>query len=545
MNNRLVKVCEDILNDENEFKKFFGIKTLGEIYDYLKNKVPDLSSDEFGYFVAKVLEEYEKQKGNSNVIDLKKLEKIAGGKGFGKRLASGGLALASLLTSQPSLYAAKAGKTEQHTDSYLSGKDLGDKDSTDRSERSGGNSSSALGYVATLLGGAVVGAVAAAGVAYKNWPSKDDFDLDKLLNNVSTSLSDRVVDKEFIKCAAKGDKTCLNDLSCHQFARADHNPSVISEYELGLAVALYYGKYDFFDEFISAFNRDSYSGGKVGNEWFYYYMLRYVCTYSDKFLSVACMHLLNRYGGSINSYINRGYLQDSECYRHKLDSETIAKDIAAPLISRGQWDLLKKICETGLVDPLYCLKYVKDASSVEYTIPRFVSEFLRDRRINNEQKLHEALMQAINNDDLDSLQLYLILNPEILNWGFSFNGERCDSNGVHLFAYLCYKGRFKLAEVLTDDGVMERWYYTEVCGATFFEWFRACINHMMGQGGTYWFSDDVTDVNTAKNWYCKLWDKAVAQGAGAQLDQNLSPEKLGYRLAPALSPYGGGGGSLQ
>lgn len=110
MNNRLVKVCEEILSDENEFKKFFGIKTLGEIYDYLKGKVPDLSSDEFGYFVAKILEEYEKQKGDSNVIDLEKLEKIAGGKGFGKRLASGGLALASLLTSQPSLYAAKADK---------------------------------------------------------------------------------------------------------------------------------------------------------------------------------------------------------------------------------------------------------------------------------------------------------------------------------------------------------------------------------------------------------------------------------------------------
>ena len=54
MNNRLINVCEEILSDENEFKKFFGIKTLGEIYDYLKNKVPDLSSDEFGYFVAKV-----------------------------------------------------------------------------------------------------------------------------------------------------------------------------------------------------------------------------------------------------------------------------------------------------------------------------------------------------------------------------------------------------------------------------------------------------------------------------------------------------------
>lgn len=538
MNSRLFRVFEEILSNENEFKKFFGIKTLGEIYDYLKNKVPDLSSDEFGYFVARVLEEYEKQKGDSNVINLEKLEKIAGGKGFGKRLASGGLALASLLTSQPSLYAAEADKAAQSTDSYLSGKELSGKDSKDRSERSGGNSSSALGYVATLLGGAVVGAVAAAGVAYKNWPSKDDFDLDKLLNNVSTPLSDKVVDKEFIKCAAKGDETCIQIFSSHQFLGSDHSPEEFNKYALGLAVAIYYGKYTFFDNFIRAFNKGPYSNGKVGNEWFYYHMLRYVCTYSDKFLSVACMHLLNRYSDRINSYINGGYLQDSKNYSHKLDSETIAKDIAAPLISRGQWDLLKEICKTGLVDPCYCLKYVKDANSLSYTLSQFVCDFLGDRRIENETELLERLYKTITNKNLDGFRSLIIVNSEILNWKFTFQYAHIGQDGTSLLGVVCHNGEFEFANVLTDEGLIKDWYYTRVCGTDFFTWFKECIDGMTeGSRSMYTFSGNVEDVGMARSWYCKLWDKAGEQGA--RLDQNLSPEKLGYRLAPASSPYFG------
>jgi len=550
MNNRLVKVCEDILNDENEFKKFFGIKTLGEIYDYLKGKVPDLSSDEFGYFVARVLEESEKQKGDSNVINLEKLEKIAGGKGFGKRLASGGLALASLFTSQPSLYAAKAGKTEQHTDSYLSGKELGDKDSKDRSERSEGNSSSALGHVASILGGAVVGAVAAAGVAYKYWSSSNSgasVSSSTLSGNLdpATMLFDYTmyVKTDFEKAALNGDSNFLNKM---QF-QAGINSTGINNYSMGLCFALACGHYEFVDKFLNKFV-DSVSDTKPGlREALLFYMFCFSVR-SDRFPArYACKNLVEHYGVlSPSNEQSRiiGTKWDGPVLNftgYKLAPNWCPLAVVPELqsvIDRNDIALLRIIFRTGDVKPTDCLEWLNKSRN-PFAEANFV-RLVRDMGLANlnDKGIYDELIKILqaNKANIRDLPIFVQLYPQVLDWWFDDEGNHVaagTSKSHHLLMYAILRHSWNCAFVLADNEILPNWWsITDNKSKSPFEY----INFLLSRD-----SHKSAEIDM-KQFYCALWDKAVAQGA--RLDQNLSPETLGYRPAPALNPHGGGGDSL-
>lgn len=522
MNNRLVKVCEDILNDENEFKKFFGIKTLGEIYDYLKNKVPDLSSDEFGYFVARVLEEYEKQKGDSNVINLEKLEKIAGGKGFGKRLASGGLALASLLTSQPSLYAAKAGKTEQHTDSYLSGKELGDKDSKDRSERSS-KLPTVFRYLGTLFAGASGAFAISALMAYKDQAPGDlsgDFDLYQMIMNWK-----RVEGDEFAQRAIDGDVEYARN-----FVIPYESSSInINDYSLGLSLALACGNYGFFDTFMEKFIINVSDANDGLKNVLLVYLLACACVFQTNWARYTCKNLIEHY-----HVLNLG--DDSRIIRWDSNSGKFAgykqpnwkpvsvACVIAPVIKRNDQALLRIIFKTGAVQPTDCLTIVKDCHPIvkRAFVRSFIDESFVDLVDLDATSLKDELIKTVANNDVRTFELLTTFYPSVLNWRISDDGD-VDMTGKndqykHLLIYTILKKAYKCTLFLADANIISEWWrVAEKASTNPFDYINYLIN-----------KKSRNDKDT-KEFYCDLYDRAVDQRVDFSQCLRLVPEQLGYR----------------
>lgn len=523
MNSRLFRVCEEILSNENEFKKFFGIKTLGEIYDYLKGKVPDLSSDEFGYFVAKVLEEYEKQKGDSNVINLEKLEKIAGGKGFGKRLASGGLALASLLTSQPSLYAAKAGKTEQHTDSYLSGKELGDKDSKARSERSS-KLPTAFRYLGTLFAGASGAFAISALMAYKDQAPGDlsgDFDPYRMAMNLQ-----RVAGDEFAQKAIDGDVEYARNFEIPYESSCSIN---INNYSLGLSLALACGKYEFFDAFMNKFVRSVSDANDGLKNALLVYLLASACVFQTNWARYACKNLIEHY-----QVLNLG--DDSRIIAWDSDSGNFAgykqpgwkpvsvACVIAPVIKRNDQALLRIIFKTGAVQPTDCLTIVRDCHPIvkRAFVRSFIDESLVDLVDLDATSLKNKLIKTVANNDVRTFELLTTFYPSVLNWRISDDGD-VDITGKndqykHLLIYTILKKAYKCTLFLADANIISNWWGVAEKGSTNpFDY----INYLINKRGR-------KDEDT-KKFYCDLYDRAVGQRVDFSNCLRLVPERLGYR----------------
>lgn len=97
MNEKLHEIFEEILNDESEAEKIMEMQDGYELYEYLKNKLPNLSLEEFESFVTDIANQYESDQKSIQSIDESELENVAGGVNFGKKFAAGMLTLASFI----------------------------------------------------------------------------------------------------------------------------------------------------------------------------------------------------------------------------------------------------------------------------------------------------------------------------------------------------------------------------------------------------------------------------------------------------------------
>lgn len=97
----LQNVLESILEDENEVNKFLEMETMDELYEYFKNKVPNLSVEEFDSFIFDLLEEYAKSAQAVQNLDSSALSKVAGGADVKSRIAAVTMSLLSLIPMAP------------------------------------------------------------------------------------------------------------------------------------------------------------------------------------------------------------------------------------------------------------------------------------------------------------------------------------------------------------------------------------------------------------------------------------------------------------
>lgn len=97
----LQNVLESILEDENEVNKFLEMETMDELYEYFKNKIPNLSVEEFDSFIFDLLEEYAKSAQAVQNLDSSALSKVAGGADVKSRIAAVTMSLLSLIPMAP------------------------------------------------------------------------------------------------------------------------------------------------------------------------------------------------------------------------------------------------------------------------------------------------------------------------------------------------------------------------------------------------------------------------------------------------------------
>lgn len=95
MDERFEKICTEVMQDEKESKRFMKLNTPEEMYNYFKEKIPDISEEEFDDFIVEVLETYEKEQGTIKPIDPNSLDDIAGGINLKGKILSGALAFMS------------------------------------------------------------------------------------------------------------------------------------------------------------------------------------------------------------------------------------------------------------------------------------------------------------------------------------------------------------------------------------------------------------------------------------------------------------------
>lgn len=98
MNKKLIKILERILEDDNEKNRLMKIETFDEAYEFFKNKIPDLTYNEFNESLIEMFREVDIQEENVKALDKNILESIAGGKNLGKKFTSGMLAFISTLS---------------------------------------------------------------------------------------------------------------------------------------------------------------------------------------------------------------------------------------------------------------------------------------------------------------------------------------------------------------------------------------------------------------------------------------------------------------
>lgn len=105
----------EITYNEAEFEKFIKLETTEEVYAYFKEKIPNLSEEEFDDFIAGILNSYSdiQEKEPKLVSDV--LNQVAGGvrlRKLSRQLATGAMAVASLFPTSAS--AKKASIINQH-----------------------------------------------------------------------------------------------------------------------------------------------------------------------------------------------------------------------------------------------------------------------------------------------------------------------------------------------------------------------------------------------------------------------------------------------
>lgn len=176
MKEKLYETCENILNDEQESKKFMEMKTIDKIYEYLSSKIPDLSEKEFEEFMLDAFEECrescENAKKSVGPIDEDDLENIAGGVNLGTKIVSAGLALMSFF---PAISAANPRTSDLNPSGGISISQRADNDANWNIPSKWEKAKSwAKEHKKSLIAAGIITAALAvtAGVAYKIHKSK-------------------------------------------------------------------------------------------------------------------------------------------------------------------------------------------------------------------------------------------------------------------------------------------------------------------------------------------------------------------------------------
>ena len=52
MYKKLKEVCEEVLRNETKTKEFLAMRSIEEIYNFFKSKIPNLSTSEFDDFIV-------------------------------------------------------------------------------------------------------------------------------------------------------------------------------------------------------------------------------------------------------------------------------------------------------------------------------------------------------------------------------------------------------------------------------------------------------------------------------------------------------------
>ena len=107
MKEKIYEICEEMLENEEESKKFASYETLEELYEYFLDKIPGLSKDEFEEFICEALDSYAKEKQSVNKIDEDNLGEISGGAfDLKTKLTAGALAFMAAMSAIPGMNAA-------------------------------------------------------------------------------------------------------------------------------------------------------------------------------------------------------------------------------------------------------------------------------------------------------------------------------------------------------------------------------------------------------------------------------------------------------
>ncbi len=97
MNEKLQKILEGVLQDEAESSRFAELKTVDDMYAYFVEKIPELSEEDFDDFIVEMMDGFAEDEESMKNIDVNSLADVAGGANLRTKLASGTLAVLSLL----------------------------------------------------------------------------------------------------------------------------------------------------------------------------------------------------------------------------------------------------------------------------------------------------------------------------------------------------------------------------------------------------------------------------------------------------------------
>lgn len=349
-----------------------------------------------------------------------------------------------------------------------------------------------------------MGAVAAAGIAYKNWPSSGEltgnFDpyqmpMDWTRVGVGTFAQNAI--RNDMDYARKFSPPCNSD------------STAVNTYSFGLSLALACGNYEFFDAFMNNFVESvSDKDGGLKNALLFY-LFAFNCARSENWGRYACKNLIEHYH-VLNLGDDSRIIDTSKFagYNHPGWKPLSVAYVIAPVIRRDDYVLLSIIFNTR----------------VEANFVRLVRD-MGLANLDDDDGIHERLTEILraNKEDSRELPIFTQLYPQILNWRFDSRGNHVAAGtprSHHLLMYAIRRCGVNCARALADKEILPNWWsITDDRSKSPFEY----IKFLLG------LPSYASDADAMKQLYCALWDKAVAQGAGAQLDQDLSPEKLKYR----------------
>ena len=202
MNEKLQKVCEEILQNETESKKFKELKTPEEMYAYFKEKVPNLSEEEFDSFIAEILEQYSDEQENSSKNVSDSLGKVAGGvmlNKLSKKMLSGVLALTSLL---PVAASATNTKSDHNASSFSAFDEEFDREYESHS-KSNGTFTKIKNWIKNhklLTAGVTLAVIVASALTIRHFTKKDKEEIGK-----TQSAAYKQLEKSLLSAKTKED----------------------------------------------------------------------------------------------------------------------------------------------------------------------------------------------------------------------------------------------------------------------------------------------------------------------------------------------------